>query len=157
VTRSAYTREDFLMTRPTKSPSRETGYAETVRALVDRDGMVCFLCGHKHATVHTMQADLLNHSKPFALENLVVSCKPCAKRRNGKPVAAYWRERLSAAAAEQAHIEMMGRSRDVVMSLRLAAMPFTVKAPFHIGKHGGLYRKEEDEDGNLMDVEVLSP
>jgi hypothetical protein len=106
------------MARPTKSPSRETGYAETVRALIERDGMVCFLCGHKHATVHTMQADLLNHEHAFELDNLVATCKPCAKRRNGKPVAAYWRERLSAAAAEQAHVKMMGGNSDVIKNLK---------------------------------------
>jgi hypothetical protein len=108
------------MTDKTKSPSRMAGYNDTMRQLVARDGLVCFLCGHKHATVHTMQSDMrtiADAGGSFELDNLVIACKPCAKRRNGKPVGAYWRERMSAAAAEQAHIEMMARNKDVLLSL----------------------------------------
>jgi hypothetical protein len=105
------------MTEKPKSPSRAAGYADTVRALVARDGLTCFLCGHKHATSHTLQADARNPDKPFGLDNLIVTCKPCAKRRNGKKLGAYWRERLLATAAEAAHIEAMARNKDVLSAL----------------------------------------
>ena len=107
----------------TKPPSRTAGYKGLTRDLVARDGQVCFLCGHKHATVHTLQADPINRDKDFELDNLIVACKPCAKRRNGKPIGAYWHERLSAAAAEIAHIEVIGRNKEVILSLREASVP----------------------------------
>jgi hypothetical protein len=95
-----------------------TGYSDTLNALVARDGLVCFLCGKKHATVHTMQSDLVKPDVGFDMDNAVLTCKPCAKRRNGKPLGAYWKERLSAAAAELAHIEAIGRNEDVLDNLR---------------------------------------
>jgi hypothetical protein len=116
------------MTDKTKSPSRMAGYAETMRGLVARDGLVCFLCGHKHATVHTMQGDMRNPDNGFELENLVITCKPCAKRRNGKRIGAYWRERKSAAAAEIAHINMMVEDQEVLrtLSATLSLVPHAV-------------------------------
>lgn len=116
------------MTEKPKSPSRRADYAETVRGLVARDGLVCFLCGHKHATSHTMQADMRNPDGGFELDNLVIVCKPCAKRRNGKRVGAYWRERKSAAAAELAHINMMVSDQAVLkaLSATLVLVPHAV-------------------------------
>lgn len=105
------------MTDKLKSPSRVAGYAGLVRDLVDRDGLTCTLCGHKHSSVHTAQADSLKSDAPFVLENLILTCKPCAKRRNGKPLGAYWRERLEAASAEVAHIRMMGESKQLLSDL----------------------------------------
>jgi hypothetical protein len=107
----------------TKPPSRNAGYQGVTRDLVAIHGMVCFLCGHKHATVHTLQADALNRDKPFEIDNLIVACKPCAKRRNGKPIGAYWQERLSAAATEIAHINAVALNKEVILSLREAAAP----------------------------------
>ena len=114
------------------SPSRMTGYGEALGALVARDGLACFLCGKKHATVHTMQSDLVKPDVGFSMDNAVLTCKPCAKRRNGKPLGAYWKERLSAAAAEIAHIETIARNKDVVDSLRallVYAPSITPKTP----------------------------
>jgi hypothetical protein len=121
------------MTDRTKSPSRMAGYAETMRGLVARDGLVCFLCGHKHATVHTMQGDMRNPAIGFELENLVIACKPCAKRRNGKRIGAYWRERKSAAAAEIAHINMMVEDQEVLkaLSATLSLVPNAVEETGH--------------------------
>jgi hypothetical protein len=136
------------------SPSRRSDYAETVRAAADRDGLSCFLCGHKHATVHTLQVDMLTHAKEFSLDNVVLACRPCAKRRNGKSISAYWQERFTAAAAELAHIETMGRNKDTIMQLRAAALPFRLVQPFFISKTGRVYMRGVDEDGNPEDVLV---
>ena len=121
------------MTERTKSPSRMAGYAETVRGLVARDGLVCFLCGHKHATSHTMQADMRNPDGEFELDNLVITCKPCAKRRNGKRIGAYWRERMSAAASEIAHINMMAANQETLRALSdtLSLVPHAVDGTGH--------------------------
>ena len=109
------------MTDKSKSPSRAAGYAGLVRDLVARDGLNCALCGHKHASIHTAQADSLDPEAPYDLPNLLLACKPCAKRRNGKPLGAYWRERLEAASGEIAHIQMMGDNRELLASLASAA------------------------------------
>ena len=121
------------MTDKIKSPSRMAGYAETMRGLVARDGLVCFLCGHKHATVHTMQGDMRNPDNGFELDNLVIACKPCAKRRNGKRIGAYWRERMSAAASEIAHINMMAANQETLRALSdtLSLVPHAVDGTGH--------------------------
>ena len=134
----------------TKPPSRTAGYQGVTRDLVARDGQVCFLCGHKHATVHTLQADPINRDKPFELDNLIVTCKPCAKRRNGKRISAYWRERLSAAAGEIAHIEVIARNQEVILKLREASAPPVedITTPNAVGITGvtAETRPEFDED-----------
>ena len=134
------------MSNTNVSPSRMTGYADAIQTLVARDGLVCFLCGKKHATVHTMQSDVVKSDVGFNLDNTVLVCKPCAKRRNGKPLSAYWKERLSAAAAELAHIETIGRNKDVVENLRTLlsyAPSITPDVPHAVDGTGSI---NEDDD-----------
>jgi hypothetical protein len=132
----------------TKPPSRNAGYQGVTRDLVARDGQVCFLCGHKHATVHTLQADAKNRDKPFDLDNLIVACKPCAKRRNGKPIGAYWNERLSAAATEIAHINSVALNKEVIMSLREAYAP-RITTPNAVGITGSTDEPKPEFDEDL--------
>ena len=150
-----------------KSPSREADYPDSVRSVCERDGMTCFLCGHKHATVHTMQLDLINPTLGYNQRNLVAACKPCAKRRNGKALSAYWTERVSAVATERAHIEAMSMSKATIRRVKELTMyskwPMTkddsevpiamgFKGPFDDGDvldrnvHGTVYSFVYDED-----------
>jgi hypothetical protein len=132
----------------TKPPSRTAGYQGVTRDLVAIHGMVCFLCGHKHATVHTLQADPINRDKPFDIDNLIVACKPCAKRRNGKPIGAYWNERLSAAATEIAHIKAVGLNKEVIMNLREAYAP-RITTPNAVGITGVTDEPKPEFDEDL--------
>ena len=137
------------------SPSRMTGYADAIQALVARDGLVCFLCGKKHATVHTMQSDLVKPDVGFSMDNAVLTCKPCAKRRNGKPLGAYWNERLSAAAAELAHIETVGRNKEVLENLRRLldyAPRITPDVPHAVVGTGSIKKTPEQIQAEMKEI-----
>jgi hypothetical protein len=93
------------MARPKKSDERDALFD----AVVDRDGLVCFMCGAVHSRAATMQLDWLDYdtldvTKP---EEAIIACKTCVRRRDKRPIMAYLKTRLSAARAEVAHLSVL--------------------------------------------------
>ena len=109
----------------TMTPSRRGDYAAMYVTLLNRDPLVCFLCGERHTRSAAMQLDYVvppTDGGEFVAENLVLTCKPCAKRRNQKPLSVYWQQRLVAARGEATHITALTEDPTIMDRIRAATM-----------------------------------
>ena len=105
------------------TPSRRSDYAAMYVTLLDRDPLVCFLCGERHTRSAAMQVDYVvppSAGGKFVAENLVLACKPCAKRRNQKPLSVYWQQRLVASRGEATHITALIEDPTIMERIRAA-------------------------------------
>ena len=105
----------------TTSPSRMSGYDLLFEAAVRQHGLTCFLCGMTHARSETLQVDFvvpLDRGGDASFENAIPACRPCAKRRNRRPLGQYFSQRLVEAEREAAYIRTMTENRHVLNALR---------------------------------------
>ena len=73
------------------------------KAIQQRDGLDCFLCGKTHTSLARMSIGFVA-TEP-TLDKAYLACTGCNKRRNNRKFGAYIRQRLNEARAEVAYIE----------------------------------------------------
>lgn len=94
------------------APKRSKARDFLLDALIERDGFFCFLCGATHSRATQLQVDWVdNPSDDMALA--FVACKPCVRRRDGKPLGGYMKHRMIEARREYDYLH--GLRADVRM------------------------------------------
>ena len=73
------------------------------KAIQQRDGLDCFLCGKTHTSLARMSIGFVGTE--HNVDSAYLACTGCNKRRNNRPLGAYIRQRLNEARAEVAYIE----------------------------------------------------
>ena len=73
------------------------------KAIQQRDGLSCFLCGKVHTSLARMSVGFVATEQN--VDSAYLACTGCNKRRNNRPLGAYIRQRLNEARAEVAYIE----------------------------------------------------
>jgi hypothetical protein len=76
------------------------------KAIQQRDGLDCFLCGKTHSSLARMSIGFVaTEATKQNLENAYLACTGCNKRRNNRQFGAYIRQRLNEVRAEIAYLE----------------------------------------------------
>lgn len=108
------------------APKRKPVNNPVAHALQRRDGLTCFLCGRAHKTLQTMSVGYVGDVKNT--DEAFLACSPCNKRRDGKPIMAYLRERAIAADAELSYIKTFMHPKGEVNGLQEA-----LRVPIYVG------------------------
>lgn len=108
------------------APKRKPPADPLAHALQRRDGLNCFLCGTKHKSLRSMSVGYVANTK--STDEAFLACITCNKRRDGKPLMAYLRERAIAADAELNYIKTFMHPKSDYQPLQEA-----LRAPIYIG------------------------
>lgn len=73
------------------------------KAIQQRDGLDCFLCGKTHSSLARMSIGFV--ATEHNADNAYLACTGCNKRRNNRPLNAYIKQRLKEVRAEIAYLE----------------------------------------------------
>ena len=108
------------------APKRKPPADPLAHALQRRDGLNCFLCGTKHKNLRSMSVGYVANKKDT--EEAFLACITCNKRRDGKDLMAYLRERAIAADAELSYINTFMRPKSDYHPLQES-----LRVPIYIG------------------------
>jgi hypothetical protein len=73
------------------------------KAIQQRDGLDCFLCGKTHTSLARMSIGFVATEQ--TADSAYLACTGCNKRRNNRPLNAYIKQRLKEAREEVAYLE----------------------------------------------------
>jgi hypothetical protein len=91
---------DDNMAAPRRSKNRDF----TLEAIVERDGSTCFMCGMPHGRIDQLQVDWVDNPSDN-LEMAFAACKTCVRRRDGRALGGYMKQRMSEARREYEYLQ----------------------------------------------------